>query len=79
MMFADYRDISRAIFDSGWPAKLRPPSRHRSSNFLTKREVKSLNAGIEEFDLKRTVFYLALLANELIETKLSNLANPVRN
>ena len=24
MMFADYRDTSRAIFDSGWPAKPRP-------------------------------------------------------
>jgi hypothetical protein len=23
MMFADYRDTSRAIFDSGWPTKPR--------------------------------------------------------
>ena len=46
--------------------------------FLTKREVKSLNAGIKKFDLKSPVFYLSLLPDELIETRLANLAGAVR-
>lgn len=47
-------------------------------SLLTKREYKSLSPGIKEFDLKSPVFYPALLADELIETGLSNLAGAVR-
>ena len=46
--------------------------------FLTKREVKRLNAGIKKFDLKSPVFYLTLLSDELIETRLPNFAGAVR-
>jgi hypothetical protein len=45
---------------------------------LTKRERKSLNAGIEELNLKIAVFYSTLLPDELIEARLSYLAAAVR-
>jgi hypothetical protein len=45
---------------------------------LTESEVKGLNAGIKEFDLKSPVLDLPLLPDELIETRFSNLARTVR-
>jgi hypothetical protein len=33
------------------------------SNFPTKREVKSLNAGVQEFDLESPVFYLLAICS----------------
>src|SRR5579863_8560339 len=54
-------------------------SARRPAALLTERERKRLNAGIEEFDLESPVFYLALLPDELIETRLTNLAGAVRS
>jgi hypothetical protein len=42
--------------------------------FLTKREVKGVNARIEEFDLEGSVYDWTFLADELIEARLANLA-----
>ena len=46
---------------------------------LTKCENVCVNVGIKELDLKRPVFDLALLPNELIETRRANLAGAVRS
>ena len=46
--------------------------------FLTEREVKRLNAGAKELDLKSPVSYLTSLSDELLETRLSDLAGAVR-
>ncbi len=45
---------------------------------LTKGEVKSLNAGIKEFDFKGSVYDWTFLPDELIEPGLSNFAGAVR-
>src|SRR6266850_909343 len=45
---------------------------------LPECEDESLNAGIKELDLKTPVLYLAFLADELIQTRLLNLAGAVR-
>lgn len=46
--------------------------------FLTKREVKSLSTGIQEFNLKNSVVDLTSLPDELVQARLSNLAGTVR-
>src|SRR5437870_12124098 len=45
---------------------------------LPECEDESLNAGIKELDLKTPVLYLAFLADELVQTRLLNLASAVR-
>jgi hypothetical protein len=45
---------------------------------LSKREVKSLDAGIEKFDLEGSIHDWTLLADELIEAGLTNFAGAVR-
>jgi hypothetical protein len=49
-----------------------------TATFLTKRKRKSLNARIEELDLKSPVQYLTLLPDELIKAGLPNFAAAVR-
>jgi hypothetical protein len=49
-----------------------------SFDFLTKGEVESLNAGIEEFDLEGSVYDWTFLTDELIESGLPNFAGAVR-
>lgn len=44
---------------------------------LSKRKREDLDAGIKEFDLKGPVLYAPPLADELIKTRLSNLARTV--
>jgi hypothetical protein len=51
----------------------------RFSVLLTECEVKSLDAAIEEFDLKRSVYDCTFLPDELIESRLSNFAGAVRS
>ena len=45
---------------------------------LTKREVKGVNARIEEFDLESSVYDWTFLPDELIEPGLPNFAGAVR-
>src|SRR5271170_3074826 len=45
--------------------------------FLTKREVKNLSPGLEEFDLECPVFYLSLLPDKLIQARFSNFSAAV--
>ena len=51
----------------------------RFSLLLTECEVKSLDAGIKEFDLKRSVYDCTFLPDELIESRLSNFAGAIRS
>ncbi len=50
----------------------------RSMKSLTKREVKSVNTRIEEFDLEGSVYDRTFLPDELIEPGLPNFAGAVR-
>ena len=45
---------------------------------LSKREVKGLNAGIEEFNLEGSIYDWTFLADELIEPGLPNFARAIR-
>ena len=45
---------------------------------LSKREVKGLNAGIEEFNLEGSIYDWTFLADELIEPGLPNFAGAIR-
>ena len=54
------------------------PALQPRESFLTKREVKNLNAGIQELDLKGAVYDWAFLPNELIHAGLANFAVAVR-
>src|SRR5271167_2801446 len=50
---------------------------HRFPKSLTKREIKCLNANIEELDFEGSVYDWAFLPDELIESGLSNFAGAV--
>src|SRR5271167_1885611 len=51
---------------------------HRFPKSLTKREIKCLNAKIEELDFEGSVYDWTFLPDELIESGLSNFAGAVR-
>ena len=73
----------KAAFTSnstGTPAQARSliPILMGHFSFLTKRKNKSLSPGIQEFNLKRPVFHVTLLPDELVETGLANCTHPVR-
>jgi hypothetical protein len=50
---------------------------HTLPRFLTKREIKCVNAKIEELDFEVSVYDWTFLPDELIESGLSNLAGAV--
>src|SRR5690242_21616678 len=50
----------------------------RNSGALTKREIKCVNTKVEELDFEGSVHDWTFLANELIESGLSNFAGAVR-
>src|SRR5262249_26858883 len=54
-----------------------PPMRSSNRQASAKRERKDSNAGFEKLDLKSSVLYRALLPNELIHSRLPDLAGPV--
>ncbi len=76
------RSNSPQTIASGCPARhFQTPAKqlvHIRRSPLTKRENKSLSAGIEEFNLKRTVFHVTLLPDELVEAGLANCTHAVR-
>src|SRR5271166_2059753 len=51
---------------------------HRFPKSLTKREIKCVNAKIEELDFEGSVYDWTFLPDELIESGLSNFAGAVR-
>jgi hypothetical protein len=66
------------VKQAGADAKSSRVADNSAPKSLTKREIKCLNAKIEELDFEGSVYDWTLLPDELIEPGLSNLAGAVR-